>query len=103
MIIRLTHALPTNFSHSQSNSAAHEIGAPRLVRTWADLAQVPDSDTHRLDIDVEKCNGWINRKDGNEFIGHYLSTHTFYGSQHAASTKLLQSCGFNVVLENWDA
>lgn len=74
----------------------------RFVRHWADLAEVPESETHRLEIDVGGCNGWIHRKDGNEFLGRYLSTHTFYGTNYLGSTRLLRSCGFNVTLANWD-
>jgi hypothetical protein len=80
------------------------IGAPpRFIRDWADLAQLPDSATHRLEIEVKNCNGWVKRKDGNEFMGRYLSTHTFYGKSHAGSTQLLRQCGFNVTLSNWDS
>lgn len=74
----------------------------RFVRNWHDLAEVPDSATHRLKIDVVRCNGWIHRKDGDEFLGKYLSTHTFYGTNYLNSTRLLRRCGFNVTLENWD-
>lgn len=43
-------------------------------------------------------------KTGIELItGHYLSTHTFYGSNHKRSTILLRQCGFNVTIANWDA
>lgn len=77
---------------------------PRLVRNWADLAQIPESETHRLEIDVEFCNGWIFKKGSEDiFDGHYLSTHTFYGSKHKYSTELLRQCGFNVTVDNWDA
>ena len=77
---------------------------PRLIQDWAELATVPESDTHRLNIDVEGCNGWIDRKGADEReMGIYLSTHSFYGSTHADSTRRLQSCGFNVQLANWDA
>lgn len=74
----------------------------RFVRHWADLAQVPESETHRLEIDVEGCSGWIHRKDGNEYLGRYLSTHTFYGTNYKGMTRLLRHCGFNVTLANWD-
>ncbi len=74
----------------------------RFIRHWADLAQVPESAAYRLDIDVEDGNGWIKDKSKPNALGHYLSTHTFYGSTHVRSTRLLQRCGFNVVLANWD-
>ena len=78
--------------------------APRLISTWAELATVEESATHRLEIDIEGCNGWIHRKgspDGE--MGRYLSTHTFYGSTYAASTERLRRCGFDVTIANWDA
>lgn len=74
---------------------------PILIKDWDDLAIVPESKTHRLEIE-DGC-GWIHKKNGKEFMGKYLSTHTFYGSNYARSTRLLQKCGFNVTLANWDA
>lgn len=76
----------------------------RFIRHWADLAQVPESKAYRLRIDVEECNGWIMEKPNGKTPPHYhyLSTHTFYGSSHVRSTRLLQRCGFNVTLANWD-
>lgn len=73
-----------------------------FIRHWADLAKVPESATHRLEIQVENCNGWIKCKDSDEKLGHYLSTHTFYGSNYIHRTGLLRRCGFNVTLANWD-
>ena len=90
-----------------------QVGQPRLVRHWGDLAKVGDSETHTLEIGEH--NGWINAKDKRRYddsrphdeqiahLNHYLSTHTFYGSKFEYSTKLLQDCGFNVVCANWDA
>ncbi len=75
---------------------------PRLIKDWADLATVPESATHRLEINVENCNGWVKEK-GSKKPGIYLSTHTFYGSQFELMTRKLQEHGFNVQLENWDA
>ena len=73
-----------------------------VVRHWADLAALPESETHRLEIEVENCNGWIKDKRDPEAMGHYLSTHTFYGSNHEYSTQLLRKCGWNVTCANWD-
>lgn len=64
---------------------------------------MPDSPTHRLAISVRSKNGWVHRKDGEDELGHYLSTHTFYGSNYLQSTLLLRKFGFNVTLANWDA
>ena len=73
-----------------------------VVRHWADLAELPESETHRLEINVANCNGWIKDKRNPEEMGHYLSTHTFYGSTHERSTQLLRECGWNVTVANWD-
>ena len=32
----------------------------------------------------------------------YLSTHTFYGSNYKYATKMLQECGFDIEIDNWD-
>ncbi len=75
-----------------------------LVRNWSELAKIPDSETHRLEID--EYNGWVITKEpvSDKFSDRkkYLSTHTFYGGKHEYSTKLLQSCGFDVEIDNWD-
>ena len=76
---------------------------PRHITNWAELAQVPESKTHQLEIDVQGCNGWIKSKENPKAMGYYLSTHTFYGSCYRRSTKALQQRGFNVTLANWDA
>ncbi|MCM3632887.1 hypothetical protein [Paenibacillus camelliae] len=73
------------------------MSEPQLVKNWQELKECK-SETHYLEI--EEHSGWIHGKSGDEF--HYLSTHTFYGSSHKGYTTLLQSCGFNVVLANWD-
>ena len=75
---------------------------PKLIRNWEELAQVPDSETHRLDIDVNNGCGWCYAKDKSETFGCYLSTHTFYGSTHERSTQNLRKRGFNVTIDNWD-
>jgi hypothetical protein len=79
------------------------LSLPTYIRDWADLAKVLESTTHRLEIEVDNCNGWIKDKRKPNALGHYLSTHTFYGSSYRQSTRLLRRCGFNVTLANWDA
>ncbi|AUR89175.1 hypothetical protein NVP1121O_147 [Vibrio phage 1.121.O._10N.286.46.C4] len=78
---------------------------PTLISTWEELAELPESETHYLEIGA--CSGWIVAKNpiSNKHSDRkkYLSTPTFYEGIHEYSTKLLQSCGFNVVLANWDA
>lgn len=80
---------------------------PKLIKNWEELALVPESPTHYIEIDTDRCNGWIIKKDrpkeDKDSFGHYLSTHTFYGKEYKRSTVLLQKCGFNVLIDNWDA
>lgn len=89
--------------HAKSTEAASppvQRLVMRPVDNWEELAAVGASETHYLKIE-DGC-GWIIRKDNGE-IEEYLSTHTFYGSQYARSSRLLQKHGFNVDLANWDA
>jgi hypothetical protein len=95
----------------------------KLIKNWEELALVPANDKYRIVVAREMCSGWIipiwdEPGDGDEdFIcycrelGHdrdyydkhvYLSTHTFYGSQHEYYTKVLQEHGFDIELDNWD-
>lgn len=73
------------------------------IKDWDELKYVK-SPTHILEID--DCCGWIHPKNDIEFKEydghHYLSTHTFYDGFNESSSRLLQSCGFDVVLANWD-
>lgn len=89
-------------AHRSVTTASLRGTSRRFIRHWADLSQVPESAAYRLEIDVEGCNGWIKNKRKPDALGHYLSTHTFYGSNYVRSTRLLQRCGFNVTLANWD-
>jgi hypothetical protein len=75
---------------------------PKLIKTWDELKKCR-SETHYLEIE-DGC-GWVHPKNGNpnSWEGrHYLSTHTFYGKFHKESTRILQECGFNVEIANWD-
>ena len=73
----------------------------KLISTWKELSELSESATHTLRVD--KYNAWIHRKDAPaDELGHYLSTHTFYGSEYRRSTAVLQSCGFDVEIDNWD-
>lgn len=78
----------------------------KLIKTWKELSEVPESETHRLKINPYNCNGWvIAKKPASKKLSDrkkYLSTHTFYGEKHKYSTKLLQSCGFDIKIDNWD-
>lgn len=76
---------------------------PKLIRTWKELKECK-SETHILKI--KDGSGWIEPKvvkDPNSWEGyHYLSTHTFYNMGHKYYTQVLQECGFDVELANWD-
>lgn len=78
----------------------------KLIRNWKELSEVPASETHYLDINPDHCNGWVVAispvSDRFSDRKKYLSTHTFYGSSYKHSTKLLQSCGFDIEIDNWD-
>lgn len=72
------------------------------IYTWEQLAKVQPSKTHKLDIDVEMCCGWIieNIKTMNDI---YLSTHTFYsGDTTKEVNDILQTCGFEIELVSWE-
>jgi hypothetical protein len=89
------------------------VSKPKLISNWVELkayAETDPSPTHRLDID--KYSGCIHSKDGSKNIRISencmssflcLTTHTFYARTHAFKTYMLQQCGFNIVLRNWDA
>jgi hypothetical protein len=81
--------------------ASDEKSIAKKIYTWEELAECKSA-THRLEIDLDACNGWISKKGSCGLLSHYLSTHTFYGSQYKEATKLLQSCGFDVEIANWD-
>jgi hypothetical protein len=79
--------------------------ATKLISTWEELAECK-SETHTLEINTKGGYGWINpiKEATEQWAGHhYLSTHIFYGKHHQESTRMLQSCGFNVKIANWDA
>lgn len=74
------------------------------IKDWNDLAKLPPSATHYIDV-VHTDTGedeygydsyWISPFDkitGNEY---YLSTHTFYGVEVTDEyNELLKKCGFN--------
>ena len=85
----------------------------RYIKDWEDLKKIPnESETHILK--VGEYNAWLEAKtkrlynsevDYLEQVKHldvYLSTHTFYDPNYEFSTKILQACGFDVELANWD-
>ncbi|MCP4528482.1 MAG: hypothetical protein GY833_21600 [Aestuariibacter sp.] len=63
------------------------------VMNWEQLAQLPDSATHTIEVD--RFSGWVVNKVTGE-KQHYLSTHTFYENERAHRTQLLRSCGFDI-------
>lgn len=79
----------------------------KLIKNWNELSKVPPNDKFKIEVDDDMDCGYIKPIDDNEYIDfgvnyHYLSTHTFYGSQYQYSTDLLQKCGFDIELDNWD-
>jgi hypothetical protein len=76
------------------------VDDPVLVEDWDHMRKLDlKSETHNLEID--DYNAHINsKKEDKQFI--YLSTHTFYGMTHKSSTEIMQKCGFNVIIDNWD-
>lgn len=85
----------------------------KLIKGWKELSEIPnESETHILE--VGEYNGWLKAKDEKPYIKDveyieqvenldvYLSTHTFYGNDYELYTEVLQRCGFDVQLANWD-
>lgn len=70
----------------------------KLITTWQELGQI-QSENYTLKI--EDGSGWVISKETGDWV-EYLSTHTFYGSQHKESTKMLRALGFDVEIANWD-
>lgn len=80
----------------------------KVIKNWKELSEVPPNDKYKIEVDLEFCNGWIRpiketkETQDNYFEHHkYLSTHTFYSEEYEWSSKLLQSFGFNIELDNW--
>lgn len=72
------------------------------ISSWEELAKVPDSETHYIEID--DGIGWIYSKTNDDDF-HYLNTHTFYNNTSRLNvTKELQARGFNIELvkPKWD-
>ena len=79
----------------------------KVIKNWKELSEVPPNDKYKIEVDLEFCNGWIRpiketkETQDNYFEHHkYLSTHTFYSEEYEWSSKLLQSFGFNIELDN---
>lgn len=69
-----------------------------LVSGWEDLVGM-ENENFRIEVDLHCENAWIRSKVDN--MDYYLSTHTFYESTYAHSTRILQDHGFNVELVSW--
>ena len=101
----------------------------KIIKNWEELAKVPANDKFRIIVNFDLCSGWIvpvwdgvdedgepdcwcldtsseyysEEIDNHYFKYHvYLSTHTFYGSQHKYYTKIFQAYGFDIEIDNWD-
>lgn len=70
------------------------------VKNWTELANIPASETHYLDIDPDKFCGWIRSKESGD-LDFYLSTHTFYEEARNRYTQALRRHGFDVQLMSW--
>lgn len=86
-----------------------------LITDWDELSKIPnESATHILEVDTEMGCGRLKAKDKKPYdstkpfmsqiknLDVYLSTHTFYGNNYMESTNILQACGFDVEIDNWD-
>lgn len=82
--------------HSKISKDKHTV----IIKDWDELSKI-ESPTHYIEVDERGCNALVWHKSKEDDFPHYLSTHTFYESQYVQSTELLQSCGFNVILESW--
>jgi len=76
---------------------------PKIIKSWEDLAQLPDSATHRIEIGDYRA--WVIKKrplgDEENVLGkgfEYLPSNSFHVSHHKQSTQTLKNCGFNVTL-----
>lgn len=95
----------------------------KLIRNWEELSKVPANDKYQIIVDLDMCCGHIipitdeptgngddfkcfcdDKMETKDYFKHhiYLSTHTFYGSRYKYSTEVLQKCGFDVEIDNWD-
>jgi hypothetical protein len=72
----------------------------KLIKGWNDLVGL-ENERFILEINTDMGCGWVRRKSDYASVA-YLSTHTFYGSRYEYSTKMLNSFGFNVEIDNWD-
>lgn len=72
----------------------------KLIKNWNDLVGL-ENEKYILEINTDVGCGWIRNKSDCSSVA-YLTTHTFYGSKYKFSTKLLNSYGFNVEIDNWD-
>lgn len=70
------------------------------IKNWQDLEGL-ENERYKIEVDLYIGCGWIKAKNADE-RDIYLTTHTFYGSKYLESTRLLQECGFDVEVANWD-
>ena len=79
---------------------------PKIIKSWEELAQLPDSTTHRIQV-KDSC-AWVismQKPFGGEDKGkgyQYLSSYSFDKSQNKQATQILKNCGFNVRLLRTD-
>lgn len=74
----------------------------KIIKDWKDLARL-QSDKYYIKVDLDMGCGWIvPKEESSGLTTHYLSTHTFYGKTYKGYENLLNTCGFDVKLINWD-
>lgn len=70
----------------------------QVIKSWEELHALPASDTHTIKVNRSIGHGWIvNNKTGRRDA--YLTILTFHRDGYACSTRRLQECGFDVVIE----
>lgn len=70
---------------------------PKLIRSWEELAKVPNSSTHRIEVFPNDRCAWIYPND-NKAIGYYLNSFTFREGYHKVATRKLRRKGFNIII-----
>ena len=72
------------------------------IHNWEELSKVKRNGNMFIRVYLDDCWGEICSKDDNDDY-YYLSTHTFYTKADTEYTnKILQKCGFDIELINWE-
>lgn len=68
-----------------------------IIKFWDELEKLGESDTHILEMN-NRYSAILTPKNPEKHRRFYLTSHTFYEKHFVYSTKLLQKCGFNVII-----